>query len=95
MTSGDSESKGWNGMTAKEIFETDKSLFDSFDFDKWNRYYKALNREIPVEQVKDKPFFLELTENEKICYLDDLEKLKEERKSFPQAGYELSLKDFD
>ena len=79
----------------KEIFEKDKTVFDSFDFDKWNRYYRALNREIPVEKVSGAPFYLELTENEKLCYLESLESLKEERKSFPQAAYELDLKDFD
>ena len=82
-------------MTVKEIFEKDKTVFDGFDFEKWNRYYRALNAETPVEKLAEKPYFLKLTENEKICYLDDLKKLREERKSFPQASYEVRLKDFD
>ena len=82
-------------MTMKEIFERDKTVFNSFDFDKWNRYYRALNKETPVEDVSGAPFYLDLTENEKLCYLASLESLKEERKSFPQAAYEVRLKDFD
>lgn len=82
-------------MNVKEIFEKDKSVFDSFNFEKWNRYYRALNAEVPVEKVKDKPYYLDMTENEKLCYVDDLESLKKERKSFPQAAYEVRLKDFD
>ena len=82
-------------MTIKELFEKDKTLFSTFDFDKWDRYYHALNKETPVEDVDKKPYFLELTKNEKLCYADDLKKLKEERKSFPQASYEVRLKDFD
>ena len=82
-------------MNVKENFETDKSVFDSFNFEKWNRYYRALNAEVPVEKVKDKPYYLDMTENEKLCYVDDLESLKKERKSFPQAAYEVRLKDFD
>ena len=82
-------------MTKKEIFEKDKTVFDSFDFDKWNRYYRALNKELPVEETSGAPFYLEMTENEKLCYLDALKTLKEERKTFPQAAYEVRLKDFD
>ena len=82
-------------MTSKEIFEKDKTVFDSFDFEKWNRYYRALNAETPVEKLSEKPYYLEMTENEKICYEDSLSKLKKERKSFPQAAYEVRLKDFN
>ncbi len=82
-------------MTVREIFEKDKTVFDSFDFEKWNRYYRAANKEVPVEKLKDGPYYLELTENEKICYQDDVDKLKKERESFPQASYEVRLKDFD
>ena len=73
----------------------DNPDFESFDFDKWDRYYKALNREIPVEEVKEAPFFLDLSDNEKRCYEEELRKLRDERKSFPQARYELEYKDFD
>lgn len=82
-------------MTVKEIFEKDKNVFRSFDFNMWDRYYKALNKETPVEKIVESPYYLELSENEKICYVDDLKKLKEERKSFPQAAYEVRLKDFN
>ncbi len=82
-------------MTTKEIFEKDKTVFDGFGHGEWSRYYSAINKEVPVEKVKDAPYFLELTENEKQCYLNSLNDLKNERKSFPQASYEVQTKDFD
>ena len=81
-------------MTTKEIFEKDKSVFDGFDYDKWRRYYSAINAEVPVEKVKDAPYFLNLTGSEKRCYQIELDSLVEERKSFPQAAYEVRTKDW-
>jgi hypothetical protein len=83
------------GMTTSEVFAKDKTVFNGFDDDKWFRYYSALNREVPVEKVKEKPYYLELTENEKICYNNGLKSLLEERKTFPQASYEVRLRDLD
>ena len=82
-------------MSIKDIFEKDGTVFDSFGFTEWDRYYRALNAETPVEKLSEKPWFLDLTDNEKLCYMEELKKLKEERKSFPAAAYEVRLKDFD
>ena len=82
-------------MDMKELWEKDKTMFDDFDFDKWNRYYRALNKETPVEKVSEAPFYVELTDNEKLCYQHELDSLKEDRKTFPQAAYEVRLRDFD
>ena len=82
-------------MTTAEVFKKDPHVFDGFNKDKWFRYYAAINKEVPVEKVKDEPYFLELTDNEKICYNNALNSLVEERKSFPQASYEVRYKDLD
>lgn len=82
-------------MTVDEVHRTDKTIFSSFNDDKWFRYYDALNKETPVEKVKDKPYYLELTENEKICYNGELQSLVEERKKYPWASYEVRLRDLD
>ena len=82
-------------MTTKELWEKDKTLFSKFDFNMWNRYYQAINRGVPVDKLKDEPYFLKLTDNEKLCYQNAVNELVEERKSFPQASYEVRLRDFD
>ena len=82
-------------MTSSEVWAKDKTLFKNFNDDKWFRYYSALNKETPAEKVKDKPYYLELTENEKICYNSELEKLVNERKKYPWASYEVRLRDLD
>ena len=82
-------------MTTGEVFAKDKTVFHGFNDDKWFRYYSALNKETPAEKVKDKPYYLELTENEKICYNSELEKLVNERKKYPWASYEVRLRDLD
>lgn len=82
-------------MTTGEVFAKDKTVFHGFNDDKWFRYYSALNKETPVEKVKDKPYYLELTDNEKICYNNSLQSLKEDRKKFPKACYEVRLRDLD
>jgi hypothetical protein len=82
-------------MTTGEVFAKDKTVFNGFNDDKWFRYYSALNKETPVEKVKDKPYYLELTENEKICYNSELKKLVNERKEYPWASYEVRLRDLD
>lgn len=82
-------------MTVDEVHRTDKTIFNSFNDDKWFRYYDALNKETPVEKAKDRPYYLELTENEKICYNGELQSLVEERKKYPWASYEVRLRDLD
>ena len=82
-------------MSTKEVFEQYDDVFEGFGKDEWFRYYSALNAETPAEQVVEEPYYLELSEGEKICYEDELERLKEERKTFPRASYEVSYKDLD
>lgn len=82
-------------MTTEEVFKKYKNVFGEFDKDNWFRYYAALNAETPVDEVKDRPYFLELSDAEKICYVNALDELKKERKSFPQASYEVQYKDFE
>ena len=61
----------------------------------WDRYYQAINRGIPVDEVSKAPYYLKLTDSEKECYVEEMKSLEEDRKTFPQAAYEVSLKDFD
>ena len=82
-------------MTTKEVFDKDKGAFSKFGAEEWFRYYSALNAEVPVDKVKDKPYFLKLSDGENECYKNSLEKLINERKSFPQAAYEVRYKDLD
>ena len=82
-------------LTTKEIFEKDKTVFDGFNSDKWFRYYSAINKEVPVEKVKDAPYYLDLTGSEKECYKNSMASLIEERKDFPQASYDVRYKDLD
>ena len=82
-------------MAMKELFEKDKSLFRKFDNDAWFRYYSALNKETPVEKVKGSPFYLELSDGEKACYVEALKSLKEDRKICPEVRYEVRLRDLD
>ena len=51
------------------------------------RYYRALNAEIPVEELQDDPWLLDLTEEEKACYLVAQQKLKKERERIPGVSY--------
>lgn len=64
--------------------------FENFGAKEWIRYYDNLNAEIPVDKVD-----LKLTEEEKACYVRDLEDLKEERKSVPEVSYEVKYSWFD
>lgn len=82
-------------MTTREIIAKDKSAFSEFDKDKWFRYYAALNAETPVEKAKDKPYFLELTDSEKMCYQNSLDGLLKDRKTCPGVRYELNYKEFE
>lgn len=78
------------GEVGKKLFETDKTLFKGFGPKEWIRYYESLNEEVSVEKCR-----LEMTENEKKCYTEDLEFLKKERKRVPGVRYEVSYKDFE
>lgn len=82
-------------MTIAEVWEKDRTVFSGFNADRWFRLYSALNREIPVDKIQDEPFYLKLTDNEKLCYEISLKELVEERKDRPWARYEVSLKDLD
>ena len=82
-------------MSIKDVFEKDKGAFKEFDFEMWNRYYRAINAGVPVEKVSKAPYYLELSDSEKQCYVEELKGLEEERKSFPEASYEVRLKDFN
>lgn len=86
---------GVRELTMAELWEKDKTMFDRFDFNMWNRYYQAINRGVPVDEVHKAPYYLMLTDNEKLCYQHEVVELAEERKSFPRASYEVRLRDFD
>ncbi len=64
--------------------------FSRFGAKEWIEYYDCLNSETPVEKLR-----LELTDSEKKAYQEDLDKLREARKSFPGAGYEVKYSWFD
>ena len=82
-------------MTIAELMEKDRSAFRGFD--KWMRFrfIEALNEETPVEKLKEKPYFLDLSDTEKAVYELELADLKEERKARPWAAYEARYKDID
>ena len=56
----------------------------------WIEYYDCLNAEVPVEELR-----LELSDEDKEDYIADLEMLKEERKTFPEASYEVKYSWFE
>ena len=78
------------GEVGKKLFETDKSLFKGFGPKEWIKYYESLNAEIPVDECR-----LKMTENEKKCYVEDLEFLKRERKHIPGVKYEVNYRDLE
>lgn len=67
-----------------------KELFDGFGTKDWIEYYDCLNSETPVDELR-----LKLGAEEKKAYVEDLEKLKEERKTFPKASYEVKYSWFE
>lgn len=78
------------GNIGQELFEKDKSLFKSFGPKEWIKYYESLNSEVPVDKVR-----FELSENEKKCYVEDLESLQKDRKIIPGISYEVNYKDIE
>ena len=78
------------GKVGKALFEKDKSLFKGFGPKEWLMYYESLNEEIPVDKVR-----LDLSENEKKCYVEDLKELLADRKTVPGVRYEVEYKDIE
>ena len=62
----------------EELFKKDKTIFERFSYRDWCDYYTSLNEELPPEKCHVK-----LTDNEKECYLEDLERIKQERAKHP------------
>ena len=56
----------------------------------WIEYYDCLNSETPVDKLR-----LELDDDDKKEYVDSLNFLKEERKTFPGFGYKVKYSWFD
>ena len=56
----------------------------------WIEYYDCLNSETPVDKLR-----LELSDDDKKEYVDSLEFLKKERKTFPGFGYEVKYSWFE
>ena len=65
-------------------------VFSRFGSKEWIEYYDSLNSEVPVEELR-----LELADEEKKAYSEDLAKLKEERKTCPWISYEVKYSWFD
>ena len=78
------------GKIGRELFEKDKTLFQSFGPKEWMEYYESLNGEVPVDKIR-----LELSENEKKCYVEDLKELLADRKIIPGIRYEVNYKDVE
>ena len=66
------------------------SEFSNFGAKEWIEYYDCLNSETPVEKLR-----LELTNDEKKAYQKSLDVLKNERKTFPKASYEVKYSWFE
>lgn len=64
--------------------------FPGFGAKEWIEYYDCLNAEVPVDELR-----LELTKEGKESYIKSLESLKEARKSFPKASYEVKYSWFE
>ena len=67
-----------------------KKMFDEFEAREWIEYYDCLNSETPVNELR-----LKLSDEEKEAYIKDLEKLKEARKTFPAATFEVKYSWFE
>lgn len=55
-----------------------KNSFEGFSYRDWCDYYISINNELPPDKCPVK-----LTENERECYLEELDKLKKERAENP------------
>ena len=67
-----------------------KEAFSGFGTKDWIEYYDCLNSGTPVDELR-----LKLGEEEKKAYTEDLERLKEARKTFPKAAYEVKYSWFE
>lgn len=65
-------------------------LFEKFGPKDWMEYYVSLNKEIPADKVR-----LDLTDEQKKAYTEDLNSLLEDRKKCPAVRYEVEYKDFE
>ena len=81
-------------MSTKEVWAK-FPVFRDFGKDDWFRYYRAINDEVPVDKISEDPYFLKLTDEEKICYENAVDELVEERKKSPWAGYDIESRYFD
>ena len=64
--------------------------FNGWGSKEWIEYYDSLNAEVPVEKYR-----FPLTDGEKKSYVNDLKKLKEERKKHPKVSYEVKYSWFE
>lgn len=64
--------------------------FKGWGAKEWIEYYDSLNAEVPVEKYR-----FPLTDSEKEAYVSALNRLKEERKTFPKASYEVKYSWFE
>ena len=67
-----------------------KLLYPDFGAKEWIEYYDCLNDEVPVDKLR-----LKLTDDQKERYVEALDYLKEQRKTFPGFGFEISYSWFD
>lgn len=73
-----------------EVFEKNSSVFDKFTGKEWISYYTALNEEKSADECG-----LKLSDDEKVCYNEALEKLKKERERCPEVSYEIKYSWFE
>ncbi len=64
--------------------------FNGWGAKEWIEYYDSLNAEVPVEKYR-----FPLNDEEKKAYINSLERLKDARKSFPKASYEVKYSWFE
>ncbi len=67
-----------------------KGDFKEWGSKEWIEYYDSLNAEVPVEIYR-----FPLTEGEKKSYIEALERLKNERNTFPKISYEVKYSWFE
>lgn len=65
-------------LTEEEKNKIMKDAFADFSYRDWCDYYESLNDEKPPDECP-----VELSKNERLCYEDDLEKLRSERAKHP------------
>ena len=70
----------------------EKKVLELRDFGpkQWIEFYTCLNEERPVDKLR-----LDLSDDAKKAYNEELERLKEERKRIPEVSYEINYHDFE